>query len=151
MVVHFYFRGCSQAETARLLRLKPGTVGKRLHSARVRLRRRLPAELRGEFMRVAPSRAFTDRVRLGLYDDYLGEYRFRERPDAPVFVVREGDALVSVSGTQRNVLAAPRAGLLVTGHYDGEGRFARNARGEVDRFVYYEFGRRLGVAWKVAG
>jgi hypothetical protein len=33
--------------------------------------------------------------------------------------------------------------------FDGEGRFRRDRRGRVSHFVYYEFGRRFGVARKV--
>jgi hypothetical protein len=39
---------------------------------------------------------------------------------------------------------------LLACHYDGEGRFRRDGRGEVTHFVYYEFGRRLGIARKTA-
>ena len=38
---------------------------------------------------------------------------------------------------------------LRTRDYDGEGRFGRNRRGEVTHFVYYEFGRRMGVAHRI--
>jgi hypothetical protein len=31
-------------------------------------------------------------------------------------------------------------------NYDGEGHFRRNRRGDVTHFIYYEFGRRMGVA-----
>jgi hypothetical protein len=40
---------------------------------------------------------------------------------------------------------------LLTRHYDGEGRFQRDRDGNVTHFVYYEFGKRLGVARKVTG
>ena len=148
VTVLFYFLGYTQPEIARLLRVKPGTVGKRLHSARLRIRRALPPSVRGDFMRVTPSRAFAEKVRLGIYDEYVGEYRFPERPGAAVLVVREGDFLVGISGRQRNVLASLDEASLVTRHYDGEGRFGRNRLGEVTHFVYYEFGKRMGVAWK---
>jgi RNA polymerase sigma factor (sigma-70 family) len=147
VTVLFYFLGYSQPEIARLLRLKPGTVGKRLHSARLRIRRALPPSVRGDFMRVTPSRTFAEQVRLGIYDEYVGEYRFPQRPGA-VVIVREGDSLVSISGQQRHVLASLGEASFVTRHYDGEGRFGRNRLGEVTHFVYYEFGRRMGVAWK---
>jgi RNA polymerase sigma factor (sigma-70 family) len=148
VTVLFYFLGYSQPEIARVLRLKPGTVAKRLHCARLRIRRRLPPSVRGEFVRAAPSRTFAEKVRLGIYDEYVGEYRFARRPDLVVSIVREGDLLVGASGRQRHVLASLDEASLVTGHYDGEGRFGRNRRGEVTHFVYYEFGERLGVAWK---
>jgi RNA polymerase sigma-70 factor (ECF subfamily) len=145
----FYFLGHSLTEIARLLRLKPGTVGKRLHSARLRIRRRLPRSVRGDFVPLAPSRRFIDDVRLGLFDEYVGEYRFDRRPDLAVSIIREGDSLVSYAGEQRNLLTSLGHESLVTSHYDGEGRFRRNRRGRVTHFVYYEFGKRLGVARKV--
>lgn len=148
VTVLFYVMGHTQEEIARLLRLKPGTVGKRLHSARLRIRRWLPPSVRSEFVRVAPSRNFVQKVRLGIFDEYVGEYRFAQRPDLVVSIVREGDSLVSDSDGQRNVLASLDHESLVTSHYDGEGRFGRNRRGEVTHFAYYEFGKRLGVAWK---
>ena len=149
VVVLFYFLGYTLPEIARLLRLKAGTVGKRLHSARLRIRRRLPPSVRGELVRLAPSRAFVDKIRRGLLDDYVGEYRFEERPDLVVRIVREGDSLVSVAGGQRNVLASLDDQSLVTSHYDGEGRFARDRSGRVTHFVYSEFGKRLGIAKKI--
>jgi len=149
VVVLFYFLGYTLPEIARLLRLRAGTVGKRLHSARLRIRRRLPPSVRGELVRLAPSRAFVDKIRRGLLDDYVGEYRFDERPDLVVRIVREGASLVSIAGGQRNVLASLDDHSLVTSHYDGEGRFARDRSGQVTHFVYWEFGKRLGTAKKV--
>ena len=148
VTVLFYFLGYSQPEIARVLRLNPGTVAKRLHSARARIRRRLPPSVRGEFVRVAPSRTFAEQVRLGIYDEYVGEYRFAQRPDLVVSIVKEGDFLVGVAGRQRHVLASLGQASFVTRHYDGEGRFGRNRQGEVTHFTYYEFGERLGVAWR---
>jgi RNA polymerase sigma-70 factor (ECF subfamily) len=150
VIVLRYFLGYGHTEIARMLHLKPGTVAKRLHSARLRVRRRLPPSVRREFVRVTPSREFATKVRLGIYDEYVGEYRFAERPDIPVSITREGDTLVSTSGGQRHVLASLDDASLVAIHYDGEGRFGRNRRGEVTHFAYYEFGRRLGVAWRTA-
>jgi hypothetical protein len=59
--------------------------------------------------------------------------------------VREGDSLIAESGDQRHLLVSHGKQSLVARHYDGEGRFCRS-RGEVTHFVYYESGRRLGVA-----
>jgi RNA polymerase sigma factor (sigma-70 family) len=151
VTVLYYFLGYTQPEIARLLRLKPGTVGKRLHSARQRIRRSLPPAVRGDFVRLTPSRRFVERVRLGLFDEYVGEYRFERRPDHRVSIVREGDLLIGEAGGQRNVLASVAEGSLLTGEYDGEGRFRRDRRGRVTHFVYYEFGKRLGIARKVDG
>jgi RNA polymerase sigma-70 factor, ECF subfamily len=149
VTVLFYFLGYTQREIARLMGLKPGTVGKRLHSARLRIRRRLPPSVRRDFVRLTPSRPFAEKVRLGLFDEYVGEYRFERRPDLAVRIMREGDSLISDAGGQRNVLVSVAGESLLTSHYDGEGRFRRDRRGRVTHFVYYEFGRRLGIARKV--
>ena len=148
VMVLFYFLGYTQREIARLLRLKPGTVGKRLHSGRLKVRRQLPPSVRGEFVRLSPSRKFIESVRLGLFDEYVGEYRFDSRPELVVSIAREGDLLISEAGKQRNILLSLGNRSLLTSHYDGEGRFHRNDRGKVTHFVYYEFGRRLGIARK---
>jgi RNA polymerase sigma factor (sigma-70 family) len=149
VMILFYFLGYSQQEIARLLHLKPGTVGKRLHSGRLKVRRLLPASVRGDFVRLSPSRKFIENVRLGLFDEYVGEYRFDRRPELVVSIAREGDLLISQAGGQRNILLSLGARSLLTSHYDGEGRFHRNGRGKVTHFVYYEFGRRLGIARRI--
>ena len=148
VMVLFYFLGYTQREIARLLHLKPGTVGKRLHSGRLKIRRSLPPSVRGEFVRLSPSRKFIESVRLGLFDEYVGEYRFERRPELVVSIAREGDLLISRAANQRNILLSLGNRSLLTSHYDGEGRFHRNSRGKVTHFVYYEFGRRLGIARK---
>lgn len=150
VTVLFYFLGYSQPQIARLLRLRAATVGKRLHSARLRIRRGLPQSVRRDFVRLTPSVAFVERVRRGLLDEYTGDYRFDRRPDHVVSIRREGDALVSDSAGQRHMLVSLGERSLLTSHYDGEGRFCRNRRGEITQFVYYEFGRRMGVARKIA-
>jgi RNA polymerase sigma factor (sigma-70 family) len=150
VTVLFYFLGYSQPQIARLLLLKPGTVGKRLHSARLRIRLGLPRSVRRDFVRLHPTKEFVERVRRGLLDEYIGEYRFERRPDLLVSITREGDSLISDAGGQRHVLLSLGDQSLVTVHFDGEGRFHRNRRGEVTHFVYYEFGRRMGVARRVA-
>jgi RNA polymerase sigma-70 factor (ECF subfamily) len=149
VTVLFYFLGYTQPQIARLLRLKPGTVGKRLHSARLRIRRRLPISIRSAFVRDRPSAEFAMRVRHGLLDEYVGEYRFERRPDHLVRITRVGDSLVSHAGGQQHLLTSVGEHSLVTSHYDGEGRFRRNQSGQITHFVYYEFGRRLGVARKI--
>lgn len=148
VTVLFYFLGYSQPQIARLLRLKTGTVGKRLHSARLRIRRLLPRSVRGDFVSLRPSPEFVENVSRGLLDEYVGEYRFERRPDLTVAIRREGDYLVSESAGQRNVLVSVARESLVVTNYDGEGRFRRSRRGEVTHFVYYEFGRRMGIARK---
>ena len=149
VVLLTYYLGCTQQEVSRLMRLKPGTVGKRLHSARIRIRRRLPSSVRMDFVPLARSRAFIDDVRRGLFDEYTGEYRFVHHPDRVVSITRQGDCLVSEAAGQRHVLLSAGEASLITRHYDGEGRFRRNRRGRVTGFVYYEFGRRMGVARKL--
>lgn len=150
VTVLYYFLGYTLPQIARLLRLKPGTVGKRLHSARLRIRRWLPPSVRHDFVRLAITDAFADRVQRGLLDEYTGEYRFERRPAHVVSITRVDDALVSESAGQRHVLVPGGEQKFRTRHYDGEGHFRRNRRGEITHFVYYEFGRRLGIARKVA-
>jgi len=135
VTVLFYFLGYSQPDIARVLRLKPGTVAKRLHSARLRIRRRLPPSVRSDFVRAVPSRTFAENVRLGIYDEYVGEYRFDRRPDLVISIVKEGDSLIGVSPRQWHVLASLGEASLVTRHYDGEGRFRRDRQGNVTHFV----------------
>jgi hypothetical protein len=114
------------------------------------MRRGLPPSVRGDFVRLTPAKAFVERVRRGLLDEYIGEYRFDRRPAHTVSIIREGDSLISISGGQRHVLVSGAEHSLVTSHYDGEGRFRRDRRGKVTHFVYYEFGRRLGIARKTS-
>ena len=148
VTVLFYFLGHTQKEISALLRLKPGTVGKRLHSARLRMRRALPSSVRRRFVPLAPSRPFIEKVRAGLFDGYVGRYRFERRPELVVTISRQADRLISEAGGQRNVLVSLKDKSLLTSHYDGEGRFSRNRKGDITHFVYYEFGRRLGIARK---
>lgn len=148
VTILYYFLGHTQTQIAKLLRLKPGTVGKRLHSARLRIRRGLPRSVRGDFVRLASSKQFIERVSRGLLDEYVGQYRFDSRPEHVVTITREGESLVSEANGQRHVLVSVGKQSLLAVHYDGEGRFRRNRRGEVTDFVYYEFGKRMGVARK---
>jgi RNA polymerase sigma factor (sigma-70 family) len=146
VTVLFYFLGYDLAQIAALLRLKPGTVAKRLHAARLRIRRGLPRSVRGEFVPSTPSEAFAERVRRGLLDEYVGQYRFDRRPDHVLSILREDDKLISEGAGQRHVLACGGEHSLLTSEYDGEGRFRRNRQGRVTHFVYYEFGKRMGIA-----
>lgn len=150
VVVLSYYLGCTLKEVSRLMRLKPGTVGKRLHSARIRIRRRLPNSVRSHFLPAVRTRTFIQDVRRGLFDEYTGEYRFERHPERVVSITRQGDRLVSEAGGQRHVLLGAADGSLVTRNYDGEGRFRRDRRGRITGFVYYEFGRRMGIARKMA-
>jgi RNA polymerase sigma-70 factor, ECF subfamily len=141
IVLHYFF-GRTVDEIARILGVPRGTAGKRLYSARLRIRRQLPLSAREEFLRMRQARADP-------FDEYLGEYRFDERPELVVRIEREGPLLVSDDGHQRTVLASIADNALVTTAFDGEGRFERDCAGRVTQFVYYEFGARLGVARKV--
>jgi hypothetical protein len=148
VTVLFYFLGYTMPQIASLLRLKPGTVGKRLHTARLRIRRGLSRSVRADFVRLVPSKQFIERVGRGLLDEYAGEYRFVTRPDHVVTITRENESLVSEADGQRHILVSAGSQSLLATHYDGEGRFGRDRRGEVTHFVYYEFGKRMGVARK---
>ena len=150
VVVLFYFLGRKLDEIAAILGIPRGTVGKRLFSARIAIRRNLPRASRDEFLSLRPSPQFLRKVREGLFDEYVGSYRFDERPEHVVRIGREGPLLLSYGGNQRNVLASIRDGALVTTEFDGEGRFRRDRAGRVVEFVYYEFGARLGVARKIS-
>jgi len=149
-VILFYFLGEPLRSIARTLGVSAGHAGKRIYTARLRLRRTLPRSIAETFLTAAPTPAFTRRVGAGVFDEFAGEYRFPSRPDHRVVVRREGDVLASYAGGQRNVLASRRQDTLAATEYDGEARFERDRRGRVTRFVYYEFGRRLGVAHKIA-
>ena len=107
-------------------------------------------DLRG----IQPSRgtAFEQRVREGLFDDYIGTYRYDKRPDLIVTIRREGSQLISESAGQTNYLFAKGGSTrrLRAREFDGSGEFLRDARGEVTGFVYREFGREMGIATKIA-
>jgi hypothetical protein len=105
--------------------------------------------VRREFIRLLPARTFADRVRSGILDEYVGKYRFDQRPEMLVTIAKEGDRLISTSGDQQHVLAMGGGPRLLTTEYDGEGEFIRNRRGRITHFVYYEFGKRLGIARKI--
>lgn len=149
VVSQFYFLGASLRTIARMLGISVAAAGKRLYSARLRLRRRLPRSLAEAFLGGGPTGSFTREVEAGVFDELVGEYRFAKRPDHPVAVRREGHTLVSYAGGQRNVLASRGQDRLIPVEFDGEARFQRNRGGQVSHFIYYEFGRRLGIARKV--
>lgn len=148
-VTLFYFLGESLRVVARVQEVTVARAGKRLYSARLRLRRRLPRSLAETFLVTDPTPAFVRRVQAGVFDDFVGEYRFAGQPDRAVTLRREGATLVSYAAGQRNVLASPGNDSLAPTEYDGEARFRRNRSGRVSHFIYYEFGRRLGIARKL--
>ena len=146
-VVLFYFLGESLRDTARAMGTSVGTAGKRLHSARLRLRRTLSRDFAAAI--AGPSTAFTRAVLAGVFREFEGEYRFPGRPRQPVLIRRMGNLLLSYAGGQRNVLASRERDTLTAVEFDGEARFERYRNGRIRQFVYYEFGRRLGVARKI--
>jgi RNA polymerase sigma-70 factor (ECF subfamily) len=148
-VILFYFLGQPLRSIARALGVSVGLAGKRVYTARLRLRRTLPRSVTVTFLATSPTPAFVRRIRAGELDEFVGEYRFPNRPDRRVVVRREGQVLASYAGGQRSVLASRRQDVLAPTEYDGEAHFRRDRRGRVTRFVYYEFGRPLGVAHRV--
>jgi RNA polymerase sigma-70 factor, ECF subfamily len=145
----FHVLGEPQRRIAEIFGVSAQTIGKRLYGARLRLRRLMPRSVAREFLVTVPTSDFVRRVRAGLFDEVVGTYRFESQPKRVVIIRRAGDLLISESAGQRNVLAANGDDALVTTAYDGEGRFRRDRSGRITHFVYYEFGRRLGVARKV--
>jgi RNA polymerase sigma-70 factor (ECF subfamily) len=150
-IILFYFLCEPLRVVAQVLGVSVGVAGKRVFTARLRLRRCLPRSVTEPLLVSGPTMSFSRRVRAGIYDDFVGEYRFPSRPDHRLEIRREGDVLLSYSGGQRNVLASPRPDALTPSEFDGEARFRRDRRGRISHFVYYEFGRRLGVAQKEVG
>jgi hypothetical protein len=100
-----------------------------------------------------PSRniTFAEKVRAGIYDEYVGEYRFELRPELVVTIQREGEKLMSEGGGQRSeVFAADESeGELLAKEFDGRGKFVRNEQGCITHLIYYEFGREMGLARKI--
>jgi RNA polymerase sigma factor (sigma-70 family) len=151
VLVLFYFSGQSHAAIAGFLGIPQTTVVKRLYSARQRLKAAL-APLRTTIERARPSRnrEFAAMVRAGIYDDYVGVYRYDERPELEVKVERVGNRLVSHSAGQKNtILLGARLAELRAKEFDGRAEFVRGKSGKVTHFIYYEFGKRMGKAKKV--
>jgi RNA polymerase sigma factor (sigma-70 family) len=145
-----YFQGETLEEAGRRLGVTPAQAGKLVYRARLRLRRSLPREIARAFLAAAPSPRFTRSVEAGMLDELQGAYRFPERPDQPVVLRRERGMLVADAGGQTNVLTSRRADRIAAIEFDGEACFQRDGQGRITGFVYYEFGQRLGVAWRVA-
>jgi RNA polymerase sigma factor (sigma-70 family) len=151
----FYFDGRSHREIADFLQVPRTTVAKRLHAARARLKGIAPAKMKDRFDDKRPSRdaAFAAKVRRGIFDDYLGRYRYELRPELEVTITREDDRLFGEAAGQRNELFARGDDTerdLRTREFDGRGEFMRDRRGRVTHFVYYEFGREMGRAKKIS-
>jgi len=148
-----YLDGRSHKEIGDFLGVPTTTVAKRLYSARGRLKAGLVSALKEDFEMGRPSRnaSFAEKVRAGIFDDYVGRYKYELRPDLVVEIKREGDGLVSESAGQRNELFAPGESEreLQAKEFDGRGEFVRDGRGRVTHFVYFEFGREMGRALKI--
>jgi len=148
-ILLFYFLGEPLIGMARALGVSVSAAGKRLHDARLRLRRMLPHSITDPFLNAPASASFVRLVEGGMLDEFVGEYRFDKRPNHKLVIRREKNRLVCYGGGQRNVLIGRKRDALVPMEFDGEGRFRRDGSGHVRDFVYYEFGRRLGVARKM--
>ncbi|HKP72422.1 MAG TPA: sigma-70 family RNA polymerase sigma factor [Pyrinomonadaceae bacterium] len=154
VTILFYVDGRSHKEIGEFLEVPTTTVAKRLHSARTRLKGLMTGSLKDDFEGRRPSRdeRFADKVRRGIYDAYVGQYRYELRPDLVVTITREGDRLFSEAAGQRNELFGRGKSdtELRAKEFDGRGEFIRDARGQVTHFVYYECGREMGRAKKVS-
>lgn len=154
-VVLFYVREHSQKDISAFLGVPLTTVAKRLYSARVRLRGMMLRGFKNDLAAHRPSRSarFAEKVKAGIYDDYLGQYRFELRPDLVVTIRREGERLTGEAGGQKNELFGEdrTANELRTVEFDGRGKFVRDKKGRVTHLIYYEFGREMGLAKKISG
>jgi RNA polymerase sigma factor (sigma-70 family) len=153
VVLLFYVQEHSQGDISAFLEVPQTTVAKRLYSARVRLRGMMKL-FKKDLTLHRPSRNqdFAEKVKAGIYDEYVGQYRFELRPELIVTIRREGDRLVSEGGGQTNDLFAKDSSEseLLTKEFDGRGEFVRDKQGHVSHLIYYEFGREMGRAKKIA-
>ena len=153
VVVLFYVKEYSQNEISAFLDLPLTTVAKRLYSAKVRLRAMIIDGFKNDLTAHRPSRnrSFAEKVKAGIYDEYVGQYRFELRPELIVAIKREGDRLLSEGGGQRNELFAAddTESELLTKEFDGKGEFVRNRQGRISHLIYYEFGSEMGRAKKL--
>ncbi len=153
VVALFYIREISQSDISRFLEVPTTTVAKRLYSARVRLKGMME-DSKNDFAARRPSRnkSFAEKVRAGIFDEYVGHYRYELRPELIVTIRREDDKLISeVEGQTNNLFAKGKSeNELRTKEFDGRGKFVRNEKGQVIGFIYYEFGREIGIAVKIS-
>jgi len=153
VVVLFYVKQHSQSDISAFLDIPLTTVAKRLYSARVRLRATLPDDFKNDLAAHRPSRdgSFGEKVKAGIYDEYVGQYRFELRPELVVTIKREGESLMSEAAGQRNELFANDGAesALLTKEFDGRGEFVRDKQGRVSHLIYYEFGSEMGRAKKI--
>jgi RNA polymerase sigma factor (sigma-70 family) len=153
VVVLFYVKEYSQSDISAFLEVPLTTIAKRLYSARVRLRGMIMDGFMSDLTARRPSRnkSFAEKVKAGIYDQYVGQYRFEIRPELIVTIRREGDRLLSEAAGQRNELFArgESEGDLLAKEFDGAGKFVRDEQGRISHFIYYEFGREMGLARKI--
>lgn len=154
VIVLFYLQEQSQLEISAFLEVPVTTVAKRLHSARVRLTGLMTKEFKRDLWAHSPSRnrSFAEKVAAGIFDEYVGEYRFKQRPDILVRIKKEGNKLIGEASGQRNELCAQTDSdiELSTREFDGKGRFIRDSEGQITHFVYFEFGQEMGMARKIS-
>src|SRR4030095_3928510 len=83
VVMLFYVNEHSQSDISAFLNVPLTTVAKRLYSARVRLRVILMDTFKSDLTVHRPSRdaSFAEKVNAGIYDEYVGQYRFELRPE----------------------------------------------------------------------
>jgi RNA polymerase sigma factor (sigma-70 family) len=152
-VLLFYVKEYSQKDISAFLGVPLTTVAKRLYSARVHLRGMTIDPFRTDLNAHRPSRnqTFAEKVRAGVYDEYIGQYQFELRPDLVVTISKEGDRLMSEAREQRNELFASdkSESELLTKEFNGSGKFIRNKRGRITHLIYYEFGCERGLAKKL--
>ena len=153
-VTLFYLDEQSHSDISAFLNVPMTTVAKRLYSARARMKEKMMGEFKKKISSRRPSRnaSFAEKVRAGLYDEYVGRYEFELRPELVVTIVREGDQLISESTVgQRNVLigGGRRGSELKTAEFDGRGKFIRNRQGSISHLLYFEFGCQMGRAEKI--
>lgn len=153
VVVLFYVNEHSQSDISAFLNVPPTTVAKRLYSARVRLRVMMMDGFKNDLTTHRPSRdrSFAEKVKAGIYDEYIGQYKFELRPELVVTIIREGEHLISEAAGQRNELFASDAAEseLLTKEFDGRGTFVRNEQGQISHLIYHEFGTEMGLAKKI--
>lgn len=153
VVVLFYVQEYSHRDIGTFLEVPLTTVAKRLYSARVRLRGMVLAGFKKDLAAHRPSRSvrFTEKVKAGIYDEYVGRYRFELRPELVVTITREGNRLMSEAAGQRTELFSKEGAEseLLASEFDGRGKFIRNKKGRVSYLIYFEFGREMGRAKKI--
>jgi RNA polymerase sigma factor (sigma-70 family) len=153
VVVLFYVEEHSQSDISVFLEVPLTTVAKRLYSARIRLRGILMERFKTDLTAHCPSRnqSFAQKVKAGIYDKYIGQYRFELRPELVIAIMRDGGRLVSEAAGQTNQLFAngDSESELLTKEFDGRGTFVRNKQGRITHLIYHEFGREMGLAKKI--